>query len=292
MEDNSVLIINKDDEEILNIILELEDCYSLYTAQSLNEGLDLYTKFHHKVVVIDASYDQNETIELVKKLKQSNKVSVIITGDEALNQEALYLAANVNDFILKPYNIHIFKLRIENQLNLINLVYQIEAVGMTDKLTGLQNRRSFDEKIELLWRSSITNNHNISLAILDIDHFKKFNDTYGHQVGDLVLQEVSKIIKKSLKRHSDFLFRWGGEEFTMLFYNLNKDKTRDICELVRKNIQNSNLIYNGQIMKITVSIGAFCNKAHKSESIKYFIEKADERVYKAKEEGRNKVFVN
>jgi diguanylate cyclase len=125
--------------------------------------------------------------------------------------------------------------------------------------------------------------------VLDIDFFKKFNDTYGHDAGDIVLREVVKIIRNSI-RNNDIIVRWGGEEFIILLDNVPAEKAGEVAERIRKNIAESFIeLPNGKKIKVTVSIGVACAEMEGTYSFDELFSIADKRLYKAKKEGRNRV---
>ena len=124
---------------------------------------------------------------------------------------------------------------------------------------------------------------------MDIDFFEKFNDTYGHDAGDIVLREVVKIIRNSI-RNNDIIVRWGGEEFLILLDNVPAEKAGEVAERIRKNIAESFIeLPDGKKIKVTVSIGVACAQSEGTYSFDELFSIADKRLYKAKKEGRNRV---
>ncbi len=173
---------------------------------------------------------------------------------------------------------------------------KIYELSITDGLTGLYNRRYFDEIVDSLIKNPVRNSDFISFLILDVDNFKKYNDTYGHQKGDDVLINISKSLQKSFKRSNDFVFRLGGEEFGVLLSSKNVKDTLEIVENARKSIENLSLehIQNPPSNVVTASFGLIIMSFDKIESTKsididFIYKTADDYLYKAKEGGRNKV---
>lgn len=163
----------------------------------------------------------------------------------------------------------------------------IEFLSVTDGLTGLSNRRQFDYSIKREFVKSKRYPSDLSFAILDIDFFKKVNDTYGHQYGDYVLREVSSILKNSFRK-SDMLYRYGGEEIAIIMTETTIPTAMTIMERLRKKIEIHEFIYNGIQINVTVSIGIGSNLDRFDEAHQ-MIECADKALYKAKQTGRNKV---
>ena len=171
---------------------------------------------------------------------------------------------------------------------------KLKHIGFTDPLTGLFNRRYFDNRLhEHIERWDRYHTH-LSCIFFDIDHFKQINDKHGHQIGDLVLQRVSCLLGADL-RTSDVLARFGGEEFVMLLPDIDLDVATDIAERLRHNVENAS--YNDIVadLEVTTSVGvaALADKCaiDKQELAKYLVECADTALYQAKERGRNRVVV-
>ncbi|HIC09390.1 MAG TPA: GGDEF domain-containing protein [Aquificales bacterium] len=158
-----------------------------------------------------------------------------------------------------------------------------------DPLTGVYNRREGFKLIKKLLSKAAVERTNICILILDIDHFKKINDTYGHEIGDLVLKEVVKIIRSSV-RDRDLIIRWGGEEFLIVLNNVPPEKAKDVAERIRVKLENHEIsIGNNITLKVTASIGVACTELDGIHSFDELFEIADKRVYKAKNSGRNQV---
>lgn len=157
-----------------------------------------------------------------------------------------------------------------------------------DFLTGLNNVRKFDIIYNELIKSVINNNEKLSVLMIDIDHFKRINDTYGHDIGDIVLSQLSSVLKNNV-RHIDFVSRMGGEEFSVLLPDCCYIEALDIAEKVRKSVEeNKFIISNNEALRITVSIGVATLHDTVSEKEK-LIKDADTGLYIAKRSGRNKV---
>ena len=166
----------------------------------------------------------------------------------------------------------------------------LEKMSMTDQLTNLPNRRSFNERIHREWRIAIREKVPLSILLMDIDKFKTFNDTYGHQQGDVVLQKVSETIKQALNRPGDFAARWGGEEFIVLLPNTDVLGALKIAESMRGNVEELKIAFSGDVVaKVTISIGVHAQIPLINSSLDRFISIADQLLYKAKEMGRNRV---
>jgi diguanylate cyclase (GGDEF)-like protein len=168
----------------------------------------------------------------------------------------------------------------------------LEYMSLTDPLTGLPNRRNFDMRLDIEWQIAIREKQRISFLMLDIDHFKHYNDLYGHQQGDEVLRIIARTIENTPKRPGDFVARWGGEEFAVLLSNTGINGAIKMAESIRANIEKANVFVNefaGKYAKLTVSIGINTQSPEKGSSLKSFISVADKELYRAKKAGRNRV---
>ncbi len=188
--------------------------------------------------------------------------------------------------------VQIFKTLIENaQVAFARaLLYQrMEKLATTDGLTELNNHRQFQELLSKEIERTRRYGSTVSLLLMDIDHFKSFNDTYGHPVGDLVLKEISKCIRKSL-RANDIAARYGGEEFTVIVPESNEQGALIIAERIRSTIENHIIVSNDRQLRVTVSIGiaAYPSLAANQPQL---IDSADKALYNSKEHGRNRVTI-
>lgn len=170
----------------------------------------------------------------------------------------------------------------------------VEYLSITDELTQLYNRRYFNKIIEEELNRTKRNNSYISFMMIDIDYFKRYNDNYGHQAGDLALQKVASALKSHARRGGDFLFRLGGEEFAMIFSNEDEDKAYEFANLMRKEVENLRIpnIKSNVNPYITISIGITTKRANNFATSADLYKLADEAVYFAKNSGRNTVYVN
>ncbi|GHV15618.1 hypothetical protein AGMMS49938_14280 [Fibrobacterales bacterium] len=169
---------------------------------------------------------------------------------------------------------------------------EAEYNSVTDTLTKLPNRRSFDKQIHIEWNRAMRDNVNVAFLMIDIDHFKNYNDTYGHLQGDELLKMAGKIFSRTLKRSSDFVARFGGEEFAIILPATNIDRAITVAENLRKNCEAEVILTKGnEETKFTISIGvcAVIPKKGSDEDYSLLLEEADKALYRAKEEGRNRV---
>ena len=169
------------------------------------------------------------------------------------------------------------------------LFERMESLATTDGLTGLCNHRTFQERLDEELRRAQRTGRPVSVVLTDIDHFKKFNDTYGHPVGDAVLRHLSRIYRQSI-RDMDLVARYGGEEFVFVFPETRLSRVKEVCERIRKNVARTKLREGDLELSITISLGIACFPDHATTKSE-LIECADKALYRAKETGRNRVCV-
>lgn len=169
----------------------------------------------------------------------------------------------------------------------------LNELAERDGLTGLYNRRRYDENIQKVWRQSRRENSQFSLILIDIDHFKSYNDLYGHQAGDDALKQVADVIASCAKRPLDFAARFGGEEFALVLYGSAAEYGRELPEDLRRTVEELHIPHAESTTSpwLTVSIGLAIISPNTERSLAGAIQIADEALYQAKEEGRNRVVV-
>ena len=166
---------------------------------------------------------------------------------------------------------------------------RITELTLTDQLTGIANRRHYDQRIKEEVERSIRYQQHLCLVMCDIDFFKRVNDDYGHQVGDDALRQVSKVLRKIIHRTTDLIARYGGEEFAIILPNTDVSGAYLVAEKIRENIAEQKLKADGIEFSISVSIGLMGDEPSSGDSSDYWLKEADDALYKAKDEGRNKV---
>ena len=169
--------------------------------------------------------------------------------------------------------------------NLNSLQIALRRLIERDVLTGLFNRRSAEKKIDVIEDSGVK----YCVAIGDIDHFKNFNDTYGHECGDVVLREVAHLLNDGMNKREGFVARWGGEEFLLVFANADINEALDALTIIRQALHDKEVEYNGQIHKVTMTFGAA--EKEPGVAINHLIRAADDKLYEGKQGGRDRIII-
>jgi diguanylate cyclase (GGDEF)-like protein len=168
---------------------------------------------------------------------------------------------------------------------------QLKLIAFMDGLTGVANRRHFDNTLDLEWRRAMRSAKPLSLIIIDIDYFKNYNDLYGHLAGDSCLQKIAHTIKDSLRRAGNFVARYGGEEFMVILPDTHAEEACLFAESLQEKIENLNIEHKDSKVgkNVTVSLGVSTTVPKKYSTQDELISLADKALYKAKEGGRNRV---
>ena len=219
-------------------------------------------------------------------------IMILIMDNSETNITNFEIPSNVLDEIQMNIQniIESFDIPDDNKLEVIkkiNFMYtQTKQMSVTDPLTKLFNRRHFEVEFEREYKRANRYNNDLSIAIIDIDFFKKINDTYGHSCGDYVLKEVAYLMNKNF-RQTDTLFRYGGEEFVVILTETPKETAHIPMERLRKLIENHTFKFHNQEIKVTISVGLNSKTDYTNAS--EMLDDADKALYNAKNSGRNKV---
>ena len=244
-----------------------------------------------KLVLTDFNMPVIDGLELTKTIrKQKNKNELPIIAMTASNKElisAQFLKIGANDFINKPFSREELACRINNSFDALEYLLQIETMAHNDFLTGISNRRYFFESMQAYREASA--NEPYALATIDIDNFKTVNDTFGHDVGDSAIVTLATLLKNSVKG-SDIVARFGGEEFCVVLKNIEQKNAVELFVKLRAHIATTAIRpKNNKAFNISVSIGvAFSEKGKTLETL---LKEADNALYHAKKNGKNRVEV-
>ncbi len=267
--------------------------YIIYESSDGLEALEILKNNQDiQMVITDYNMPEMDGFELTKEIRNSHgrdEVSIIgLSGEGSSMMSARFIKYGANDFINKPFLQEEFYCRISQAIEMIENVNKIKDMSNKDFLTGLYNRRFFFDSGEKLFASSKRKHTTTTIAMLDIDYFKKINDTYGHDAGDEVLRNLSKLLSTRF-RETDIVARFGGEEFCLLMTSMESESTFKIFDDLRKSIEKNSVQVEDQTICFTVSIGV-CTR-HRN-SLAEMIKIADLMLYNAKEQGRNRVILD
>ena len=294
---NSILIVDDEKSNIMALSMILSPDYVIYAAKNGRDAIEIAQEYLPDVILLDILMPEMDGYDVISRLKgmeETESIPVIfVTGLTTAGSEVKGLDLGAADYIIKPFSPAIVKLRVRNQIKIVNQIRIINHLSTTDQLTGIPNRRSFNTQMNREWSRNMRENSQLSFLMIDVDKFKVFNDTFGHQAGDELLQLVAKTLAESLRRAADFAARWGGEEFAVLLPGTDTDGAVEIAERIRSNIENTKITLSyGKITSVTVSIGLSTLIPSQETSPDDIIFQADKALYDAKESGRNRVIVH
>ncbi len=251
----------------------------------------LSTRSDISLVLTDYNMPVMNGLELTKEIRKEhdkNEIAVIaISSSEDEEVVALFLKNGANDYIKKPFSKEEFYCRINNTIEALENIQLILNSANRDFLTGLYNRRYFFEHIGEYVQESEEGFVNLYLAMIDIDDFKRINDTYGHDEGDKAIVYLSEILRTNTKQN-DLVARFGGEEFCLALLCEDDDTAFDVLERIRANVERFSFkTKNGEEISFTISIGAARYKS--GDNIDDVLNQADMNLYEAKNSGKNRV---
>ena len=290
MENKTILIVD-DTVTNLDILIELLNEYDVIDAINGQDALDIAKEEKIDLILLDIMMPDMDGYEVCKYLKldpnTKNIPIIFITAktDEGSIETAYDIGGS--DYVTKPFLPKELKARVKKELHIQDMMDELKLLASTDPMTKLYNRRYFTKTSKHILDLAKRNAQEVSIIMLDIDKFKRVNDTYGHDIGDKVIISLADELISN-QRKSDIVCRYGGEEFVILLPNTPIDGAITTAENIRKNMENIVLDLTDDILKFTVSIGvSYVNKDE--NNIEKALKRADEALYDAKENGRNQV---
>lgn len=226
----------------------------------------------------------------IRKLYTKNDLTIItISSDDEEDTTALFLKSGANDYIKKPFSKEEFSCRINNSIEALENIHAITNHANRDFLTGLYNRRYFFATMQSYFEKALRESEKFAIAMIDIDHFKKINDSYGHDTGDKVINAVADVLRANTSQE-DMVARFGGEEFCVILKNITPSRALDVFENLRTKIEACGVsASDGSTVHFTASIGVLLTP---EETLEESINQADMLLYSAKQQGRNRVVSN
>jgi diguanylate cyclase (GGDEF)-like protein len=289
-----VLVVDDapDTLEIIQTLLRYEG-YDVITALTGEEGVKQAEEEKPEVILMDINLPGIDGNEALKRIRQINpqQCVVMLTAFATVDNAIQALKEGASDFLKKPFEnehlIHIVNQTLEKSRTLKEkekLEEEIRRLSITDDLTGLYNHRHFFKTLESELVRLKRHKTSLSLLLLDLDNFKRYNDLFGHFEGDKVLRKIGELINHSIRNNVDSGYRYGGDEFAALLIGASHDQALTIAERIRSSIEEAKL------QNVTVSIGLAEYKDH--FSFEKFVKSADDALYVAKHSGGNQICTN
>ncbi len=247
------------------------------------------------LILLDVMMPGLDGYEVCRRLKADPRtVNIPVIFLTHLNEDAdekAGLEAGAIDYITKPFRLPIIKVRVRNHLELKRRGDLLEKLAGIDELTGVPNRRRFDETLTAEWNRAWRSSSPLALILLDIDFFKAYNDHYGHPQGDDCLRRVAAVLATTAKRASDTLVRYGGEEFAAILPATAQDSAVNMAELMRYRVMEQAIphSYSEVASCVTISLGVAARVPDGHNTAAGLVRAADGALYRAKHAGRNRV---
>lgn len=289
----SILLV--DDEPVNLHVLNriLKDNYEVYAARYGQAAIKKALEDKPDLILLDVMLPDMSGFEVLSEIRKNditrNIPVIFITGLSDAENEKIGLRLGAADYITKPFNSDVVKARVEYQIKIVEQIRIIEGSGMTDVLTELPNKRSFEDQLNVEWGRFLREKTPLSMMMIDVDRLKSYNSTYGHEQGDIILKELANILRATLKRATDMVFRWGGEEFAVLLPGTTLNNAIMIAERIRVNVEAIKIPGNGKELAATVSIGVSEATADGDAGAEDFLLRAENSLHCAKMKGRNSV---
>jgi diguanylate cyclase (GGDEF)-like protein len=302
-----ILVVDdhEDNIELLRARLEARG-YEVFGANDGYAALETVERVCPDLILLDVMMPKMDGIEVVRRLKSNANLPfipvIMQTALDSTENKVEGLDAGADDYITKPINFAELEARVnsllrikklqtelgerENELKELNEM--LKKISMTDGLTGIENRRSLEDRLKETWSHSIRLHEPMSLVMCDIDRFKAVNDNYGHQAGDAVLKEFARLLKDEA-REIDRVGRYGGEEFLLILPGTVLDAAVTFAERLREKVENHTFSYEGGTLRRTMSCGVAAAPHPRVKDQEALVRAADDALYVAKETGRNRV---
>ena len=290
------LLITDGDPQFLGLLRDtLGNEFEITTTGSCEALLTLAAEQKPDVILLDIGMMPLESFKLCDRLKGNPSTQdipvVFITAKSTWSEEVRGLEVGGIDYIVKPVNPPALKARLHNHAELKKIRDKLEYLAREDPLTGIPNRRQFEEVLEVEWRRCRREDQSIAIIMMDIDNFKQFNDNYGHSAGDECLIKVAKTLRAAIKRPADLMARYGGEEFICILPNTDVCGATALAKSMCKDVINLQIMhsYSPVAKHVTLSSGVAVARPNEYISPVDLIRHADEMLYEVKVSGRNRV---
>ncbi len=293
--DNSFTLLCIDDETVnLKILASIfKENYKIVVSKNAKQGLAKALEVIPDLILLDVLMPEKSGFEFIVELKENSELAhipvIFITGLQSVEDEEKGLTLGACDYIQKPFNYGIVRARVHTHFEIIRQRNLLENFANFDSLTELPNRRKWQNDSTELWNISLTTPLSLTYGIIDVDYFKKYNNLYGYQQGDIVLRKVSQTIQRVLFIYGGAVYRCGGEEFYFYIPNHISVNSQAIVDECISSISNLNILHEDSAIEsqITISLGAVQILPDKKFQLSEVMKLADEQLYQVKNSTRN-----
>ncbi|MBP7328541.1 MAG: diguanylate cyclase [Alicycliphilus sp.] len=289
------LLIVDDDKHNRLLLTELfEGEYKIIQAKNGLQALELARAHAPDLILLDVLMPEMDGMAVIRALKRDDATRhipvIFITALDSAADEELGLDLGAVDYIAKPFHPPIARVRVRNHLQIVHQRRLLEQIAALDGLTGIPNRRRFDEALAQEWSRCQRSGLPLSLIVADVDQFKQYNDTLGHAAGDRVLQDVAAALRQAARRPGDLAARYGGEEFVLLLPETDAPQAQQLADELLQRMAARKLPHPAASAApcVTLSLGGITTIPASSVVAPDFFERADAALYQAKAQGRNR----
>jgi diguanylate cyclase (GGDEF)-like protein len=291
-----ILLIDDSPSSLRLLVEALRGSYRVHVATSGAEALGIVARERPDLVLLDIVMPEMDGYEVCRRLKRSVRTRdvpvIFVTAQADESDEAEGFELGGVDYIRKPFRLPLVLARIRTHLELASLRQRLEDQSRLDPLTGISNRATFDTMLADAWAASRESGLPMALVLADVDHFKAYNDHYGHQAGDEALRRVATAIAEGVRREAgEVAARFGGEEFAVLLPEADQGAARRVAERVRSAVEALAIphAYSSAADRVTLSVGLATAIGDLVAAPRNLVEAADAALYRSKGAGRNRV---
>jgi len=288
-----ILVVDDGIENVRVLHHALKDEHDVVFALVGGKALEIARAQSPDIILLDVIMPDMDGFEVCAELKaapETRNIPVIfVTALNSPEDETRALDAGAIDFITKPINVPVVRARVRTHLTLKRQSDLLRRMTLTDGLTGVANRRCFDEMLESEWRRCVRSGRSLAVIMVDIDHFKSYNDCYGHQAGDVCLATVARTLNGCVHRSADIVARYGGEEFAVLLPEESLDGAKAVAQRMLECVRSLAIPHarSASATHVTISLGFAAVTPSRDLSAATLLSAADARLYQAKAAGRD-----
>ena len=297
MEKEKILVIDDSTVQLEYLCSILGGDYQITTCLTAEEGLARAKEGGFSLILLDVVMPDMDGFTLLQHLKATALTRhipvILLTSLADVQYEERGLLLGAVDYVAKPFSPVIIKARVNTHVQLYLYQTRFREQALVDELTGVANRRRYEAECQIRWQEAVRFQLPFSICMMDIDHFKKYNDTFGHPAGDTVITAVAATAGRYLRRNTDFLARYGGEEFVAFMLGDSSKQAFEQMRRVRGAVEELHIPHSGSVSEwVTISVGGTTVVPKRGDSFGTYLKIADAMLYDAKRFGRNRVAWN
>lgn len=290
------VVLLVDDSQFVHRLLDARlrsESIILASAEDGQKGLEIAQRDLPSLILLDLDMPVMDGFETLRELKEDPRTRdipvIVLSGMNSSQDKVAAFDLGAIDFVTKPFELTELRARVRSSLRMSELLRMLAQKAHIDGLSGLYNRQYFDDKLKTEFNRTVRHGQALSIAMIDIDHFKSVNDTYGHPAGDSVISGVANLISRET-RSIDIACRYGGEEFALIMPETDPDQALQLCERIRHGCERLTWSrHPARNITISVGIAGACDGESVTITPEGWVEASDKNLYQAKQQGRNRV---